>query len=1430
MILQESLDGGLASIQTEANEYDAKYKTATYEQLTYSSAAHLSEGWGGWLQVKSKYNQKGYLVSVFTPNIISSTIDQTKKEARIRELLSRQLVLRYRNMDNERKLPPQNRPNCKRYLLSLHTKIISKLESDNSDQVMKGVLNGMLTSVCGESQVGDEGLYSEDLLLPQHPKAVRHGILMDLTLGDDEELAWCDFDVSTHAEDEEDEGEDDDDVSEHKKQTIVSAKELGVKDVPYVGFFGLEVPAIRECLEGLNFVDYCTAYEFDKADSIRRQFVDQIKIGIEKKMAIAEANDSLMTIMIKERYYFDRIKSKYRGSIFRPDALQERHSLGDFKSPFVLTDPVNHPASQDIDDDDYAQGIREDKFFDLLSVIPEGCRELVTEDVDRLLAIWEFIAISRHSQLNPPSMDIALGFGDLARCVQPNPMRLPTIAQITFNEIGSLLTSQLFWSVSKKIIKFQAEWELQEYLVYRPINTFTWQYFVGDVLITLAVYQLHPELINLLFSDHSRLRVDLSGERKVMHNIVYLTLCHPSSRVLLDLESTGDVPPNEGCISSISVLLEKLKCYRNVPQLIVEMEAFFVFLTVKSRRKFGDVYKAACKVGKYVQRMLQRLGVSIPFCTHFEDEMEVTGVGENVEERIVDLSLIMGNMMDDPIEDDLLKIEKFLGVLESICPDDWDTALRIDVLERIVDMSIRSDHIREIVNVVDGIPLQAEMQGQASVDSIQDIPDDSELQFAKFTISEEELPTCTLTKMSSKYVEPNATVEWVYLPEDLTMPADDARIQDLTFVTRRFDNTQLAAITNTNQSALKNAVVRTYAARFAAQEIEMKLDLKRDTLLESHVNGTPLVPKTTQRRTECLGKDRYGCQYWIFNAQASFPIVAFADATNNSESSVDGPSMLIKSPDGEWKVYWCGDLPSFLSRLDHDMPCEKHLRNEIVDRYFDIKKRSRDGPLKAVLTRATWLQKMKQVDIWMQGCEKKLSTNPIDPSTSTAEHITAWNMSVEVMLARAVEFRSTLHFAVVTRDEALEQFETGLNFKMDRETVARRKKFRDMLTDEMNEYHWYKGWFRRDALSQARDLSATTIASRLLADPNTYIQYCAQMTKSRFRKQHVVPGSTAIQTAAIANAQKARIIGIPTQNFTQSSHAWDLCGIIPLQPALAQAVEEIGLSAGNKRDRENFEDDDEIDDGSKERNDDGMEVDVNDNKEDFEYEEMDTAQESSDMGVDGEHTEVDVEENEEVSSQRDRQVKIEPFPVERQNRRAESFTVKSFAESLKEKLAGGAKGTKCVEQLDIHTLKVLRRYISGTEAAMAMQVSQSGISLCCNGSKTEAYGFKWRICEDPFPQDADYDERPIEELLRMRVVKGGPQKKPRSDPEYRTPKVYERKQDRQIASTSTAIPQTSITIPSVDFGGMRGSLAQTPYLSKNNYSLVNLACNFLSCY
>lgn len=49
-------------------------------------------------------------------------------------------------------------------------------------------------------------------------------------------------------------------------------------------------------------------------------------------------------------------------------------------------------------------------------------------------------------------------------------------------------------------------------------------------------------------------------------------------------------------------------------------------------------------------------------------------------------------------------------------------------------------------------------------------------------------------------------------------------------------------------------------------------------------------------------------------------------------------------------------------------------------------------------------------------------------------------------------------------------------------------------------------------------------------------------------------------------------------------------------------------------------------------------------------------------------------------------------------------------------------------QISLETGEVVRRYTSGSEAARAMECSQSGISACCLGNIAEMCNFTWKFC------------------------------------------------------------------------------------------------------
>ena len=104
---------------------------------------------------------------------------------------------------------------------------------------------------------------------------------------------------------------------------------------------------------------------------------------------------------------------------------------------------------------------------------------------------------------------------------------------------------------------------------------------------------------------------------------------------------------------------------------------------------------------------------------------------------------------------------------------------------------------------------------------------------------------------------------------------------------------------------------------------------KRHQLLR----GTPVVGnKTYYNRTSPLGVDRYGCQYWMFGAQANFPVTSFLNTPYSVENTPMPPQFVVRSPEGVWKLYTCNDINTFVARFSSEIIYEKELRNAIIDR------------------------------------------------------------------------------------------------------------------------------------------------------------------------------------------------------------------------------------------------------------------------------------------------------------------------------------------------------------------------------------------------------------------------------------------------------------------------------------------------------------------
>lgn len=66
---------------------------------------------------------------------------------------------------------------------------------------------------------------------------------------------------------------------------------------------------------------------------------------------------------------------------------------------------------------------------------------------------------------------------------------------------------------------------------------------------------------------------------------------------------------------------------------------------------------------------------------------------------------------------------------------------------------------------------------------------------------------------------------------------------------------------------------------------------------------------------------------------------------------------------------------------------------------------------------------------------------------------------------------------------------------------------------------------------------------------------------------------------------------------------------------------------------------------------------------------------------------------------------------------------KNYGTAIKRRIE---KQSKTVLQLDINTGQLISEYPSLNEVERQLNIDHSSISMCCNGKRKTAYGFKWR--------------------------------------------------------------------------------------------------------
>jgi hypothetical protein len=504
-------------------------------------------------------------------------------------------------------------------------------------------------------------------------------------------------------------------------------------------------------------------------------------------------------------------------------------------------------------------------------------------------------------------------------------------------------------------------------------------------------------------------------------------------------------------------------------------------------------------------------------------------------------------------------LEMTLISLRTSEPEQWDLNRKVMVYATLVDQCSRTNMFQQIVRLSLGQRKATQNPYSTMADVTNQPSIGSHLESVK--LYPDQVLVCHYSGVKSTDID--SPVKWVYVPEWLKNPPPPYR-QNLKTV-ELFD----PYLSNTNTDgkrdvALESAVLLVIAAREAAVKERLRVedrlvDLNRKVLSSEF---PPLLPRdsvTETWRVHCLtkrcvalGYDRTGREYWLLGVQENAPLEPIGSTLFSlGPSQKMDPSILMRerlaSGEVKWK-YYHGSVEKILSSFNPMFECERILRFNMIQRLWLARRKLYSGTLRLKIGQQEWL---KYLRFFLQKVSRIVPIAESLSSTFLAPNIR--DMAVDICIAandekmndvrtlemlygRCVEKRVLLHYTNMHRDD---ESASDKIQKSDKESMLKRQMaLKGILNDDVFDLNPSKGYIRGDLFTRIRDLSASTTASRLLADPSVYRLFQALVKRSISR--------TALANEANVYSQHndiARVFSIPSaiqqllKSFSDSSYA-----------------------------------------------------------------------------------------------------------------------------------------------------------------------------------------------------------------------------------------------------------------------------------------------------
>lgn len=508
------------------------------------------------------------------------------------------------------------------------------------------------------------------------------------------------------------------------------------------------------------------------------------------------------------------------------------------------------------------------------------------------------------------------------------------------------------------------------------------------------------------------------------------------------------------------------------------------------------------------------------------------------------------------------------------------------------------------------------------------------------------------------------------------------------------------------------------------------------------------------KRSVPVGFDRFGNSYWILGAQETMTLFPFNGSGTavapvaNTTVNVLEPCVLMRDTRGWWGYYSGRNIVEFFNSFSSDIACESVLKGLLVVKYSFALRMLKTSTLKIKAFQQDWYTRRVRSEPWVNQYRWR-------DDLPKEEKVRL----LEVCWARSAEVRMYSHYAFLNSDGDDLAFK-GVS-RAERDAEQRRvKKLKELLEGALPDHHPTHGWLRYDKLTRLLDLSCMTTSTRLLADASIYrlLQFHLQ-SSPYLKKRPLAKVSEVVEDQEVIREAEGNQSIDNKSAAVIASYNGDKGTNMEIDQGEGQSV--LVLTSEMKET------------GTFPRNPSSVMS--------SSTEKQRSSEENVANVVLGSQSETNNDSTIESGKTDDAIDKV-PSPSPAARTTGDNPRRSSFVKTPK---------PRAVEQLHLLTGEVLRVYPAGKDAAQFMGISQSGISLCCTGIKSDSNGFKWRLRDGPIDfAELEGKQKTYEELIEIA------KRAKMMESERKNQEAVRLRLKKQAESASIALVTASAVVPS----------------------------------